>query len=72
MGKHVSCVANQGEAIRNNPPNKLHKKDTTGYDTGENQSLPFMRPVLMLTALLIFKMIIVYAMDMFDGFPPVK
>ena len=70
MGEHVACIANQGKAIGDNPPDNLHDKNTACYGARQDESFSFMRPVLMFMAMLIFDVIIVYAMDVFDGFSP--
>jgi len=72
MGEHVACIANQGKAIGDNPPDNLHDKNTACYGARQDESFSFMRPVLMFMAMLIFDVIIVYAMDVFDGFSPAK
>ncbi|HHT9137856.1 MAG TPA: hypothetical protein ACFYEK_11520 [Candidatus Wunengus sp. YC60] len=72
MGEHVAGIADQGKAVGNNPPDNLHDKDTACYSARQDESFSFMRPVLMFMAVLVFDMIIVYAVDVFDGFSPVK
>ena len=68
----MACIANQGKAIGDNPPDNLHDKNTACYSACQDQSFPFMRPVLMLVAMLVFDVVIVYAVDVFDSFSPVK
>ena len=68
----MTCIANQGKAIRDNPSNDLHDKDAARYSTRQYQLLPFMRPVLMLMAMFVFTVIIIYAMNVFDDFSPDK
>ena len=72
MGEHVTRIANQGKAIGDNPPYNLHDKNAACYSARQDQPFPFMRPVLMFVAMLVFDVIIVYAMDVFDGISPVK
>ncbi len=72
MGKHVACIADQGKAIGDNPPDNLHDKNAACYSARQDQPFPFMRPVLVFVSMLIFDVIIVYAMDVFDGLSPVK
>ena len=72
MGEHVTCIANQGETVGNNSSNNLHDKNTARYNAREDQPLPLMCPVLMFMSMLIFDMIIIYAMDVFDDVSPVK
>ncbi len=72
MGEHVACIANQGKAIGDDSPDNLHDKNTACYSARQDQPFPFMRPVLMFMAMLIFDMVIVYAVNVFDGLSPVK
>ena len=72
MGEHVACIANQGKAIGDNPPDNLHDKNAACYGACQDQPFSFMRPVLVFMAMLIFDVIIVYAMNMFDGLSPPK
>jgi len=66
----VTCIANQGKTIGDKSPDNLHNKDAARYDAGKNQPLPLMRPVFMFMAMLILKVIIIYAMNVFDGISP--
>ena len=68
----MACIANQGKAIGDNPPDNLHDKNAACYSARQDQPFPFMRPVLMFVAMLVFDVIIVYAMNVFDVFSPVK
>ena len=68
----MTCIANQGKTIGDNPPDNLHDKNTTCYSARQDESFSFMRPVLMFMAMLVFDVIIIYAMNVFDGFSPVK
>jgi len=68
----MTRIANQGKAIGDNPPNYLNDKNAACYGARQDQPFPFMRPVLMFMAMLIFDVIIVYAMDVFDGISPPK
>src|SRR3989304_8041719 len=68
----MTCIANQGKTIGDNPPNYLNDKNAACYSARQDQPFPFMRPVLVFVSMLIFDVIIVYAMNMFDGFSPVK
>ncbi len=68
----MACIANQSKAIGNNPPDNLNEKNAACYSARQDQPFPFMRPVLMFMAVLIFDVIIVYAVDVFDVFSPVK
>ena len=68
----MACIANQVKAIGDNPPDNLHDKNSACYSARQDQPFPFMRPVLMFMSMLIFDVIIVYAMDVFDGLSPVK
>ena len=72
MGEHVACITNQGKAIGYNPPDNLHDKNAACYSARQDQPFPFMRPVLMFVSMLVFDVIIVYAMNMFDGISPPK
>ena len=72
MCEHVACIANQGKAIGDNPPDNLHDKNTACYGARQDQPFPFMRPVLVFMAMLVFDVVIVYAVNMFDDFSPVK
>jgi hypothetical protein len=72
MGEHVACIANQGKAISDNSTDNLDDKNAACYCARQDEPFSFMRPVLMFMAMLIFDMIIVYAMNVFDGFSPVK
>ena len=68
----MTSIANQGKTIGDNPPNYLNDKNAACYSARQDQPFPFMRPVLMFVAMLVFDVIIIYAMDVFDGFSPVK
>ena len=72
MGEHVACIANEGKAIGDDSPDNLHDKNAACYSARQDQSFPFMRPVLVFVAMLVFDVIIIYAVDVFDGFSPVK
>jgi len=72
MGEHVACIANEGKAIGDDSPDNFDDKNTACYSARQDQPFPFMRSVLMFVAMLIFDMVIVYAMNVFDCFSPVK
>ena len=68
----MACIANEGKAIGDDSPNNLHDKNAACYSARQDESFSFMRPVLVFVAMLIFDVIIIYAVDVFDGFSPVK
>ncbi len=63
----MACIANQSKAIGNNPPDNLNEKNAACYSARQDESFSFMRPVLMFMAMLIFDVVIIYAVDVFDG-----
>jgi hypothetical protein len=70
VGEHVTCIADQGKTIGDNSPKNLHNKDASRYDACKDQPLSLVRPVFVFMAMLVFPVIIIYAMNMFDGISP--
>ena len=68
----MAWIANQGMAVCDNPPEILHDKNAACYSARQDQPFPLMRPVLMFMTMLVFDVIIVYAMDVFDDLSPAK
>lgn len=68
----MAGIANQGKTIGNDSTDYLNNKEGSCYSTCQDELLPFIGPEYVPMAVLIFHIIIIYAMDMFDGFSPVE